>query len=204
MKNLRVLLFLALLQVCAYAQGTSSMLSSLINEGKVSELSGNYTAAEEAYLSALTLDSNNADVHVLLGKLYHSTNKYNLALNELDKALELNSDNIDALFTRGNINVDMGNNHLAIADYTRCIELDQSKMEYYMSRGFVSAQLGLFNDATKDFAIAIQVNKEEAIAFYNFMRVQGVEMLQSNCSYAQSLQNTGNMQADLVVNTFCF
>jgi tetratricopeptide (TPR) repeat protein len=204
MKNLRVLLFLAMLQVCAYAQGTSSMLTSLINEGKVSELSGNFSAAEEAYLSALTIDSTNSDVHVLLGKLYHTTNKYNLALKELDKALDMNADNADALFTRANINVDLGNNHLAIADYTKCISLDQSRMEYYMSRGFVSAQLGLYDDATKDFAIAIQINNEDAIAYYNFIRVQGAEMLQKNCTYAQQQLGAGNLQAELVASTFCF
>lgn len=204
MKKLNILLVLALLHVCSYAQGASSMLANLINEGKLSELSGNYSGAEDAYLSALSIDSNAAEVHVLLGKLYHTTNKYNLALKEVDKALNINAQNPDAFFTRGNIYLDMGNNHLAIEDYTKSIALDPSAMEYYMSRGFVSAQLGLFNDATKDFAIAIQVNKEDAVTYYNFIRVQGLDMLQNNCTYAQSQVNSGNMQAELVVSTFCF
>jgi tetratricopeptide (TPR) repeat protein len=204
MKKLSVLLVLALFHVCSYAQGASSMMANLINEGKVSELSGNYSGAEDAYLSALSIDSNAAEVHVLLGKLHHTTNKYNLALKELDKALEINEENPDAFFTRGNIYVDMGSNHLAIQDYSKSIELDPSAMEYYMSRGFASAQLGLFNDATNDFAIAIQVNKVDAVAYYNFIRVQGLDMLQNNCTYAQTQMNAGNMQAELVVSTFCF
>jgi len=204
MKKVQILAFLAFISMYSFAQGASEMMSKLINEGKLSERTGNYKEAEEAYMSALTIDSNSAEVHVLLGKLYHSTNNYNLAAKELDKAIELDAHNADAYFVRGNLNTDLGNNNLAVSDYTLAIQNDPALMEAYMRRGFVSAQMGLYENATKDFAIAIQVDREEAIAYYNFIRIQGAEMLQNNCTYAQSQVSLGNAQADLVISTFCF
>ncbi len=204
MSKFLVGIFFLTSSLTAFSQEVNNHLVILINEGKTAELKGNLLAAEDAYMSALTIDSNSVSVHVLLGKLYYELDKFNLALAEFNRALFLDPYNSEVYFNRANLYVDLNNNNIAISDYSNSILLDPSNMQAYMARGFVYAQQEKYEQAIKDFSVAIELNHDEAVAYYNFMRVQGVEPLQKNCIFAEQKVKAGDMQASLVFNTFCF
>ncbi|MFM7022829.1 MAG: tetratricopeptide repeat protein [Flavobacteriales bacterium] len=201
MSSIRTTLLFTLLGFAVQAQ--NNQITQLLNEGKLNEQKGDFITAQEEYSMALSVDSFNVEAHVLLGRLYHKTDRYDKALEELNTALSYDATNADAFFIRANINTDMGLNASALSDYTRAIQLDPNMMEAYLSRGFIYAEMQYFQEATRDFSIAIQVDHDGAIAYYNFMRVQGVDVLEKNCSYVSNIK-ANDMQADIVYNTFCF
>ncbi|MCX6182425.1 MAG: hypothetical protein NT150_10895 [Bacteroidetes bacterium] len=203
MGKIKTTLLFILLGFGAQAQTVNPQIEKLINEGKLNEQKGDFVRAQEEYTLALSLDSTNVGAHVLLGRLFHKTDRYNNAIVELNLALTYDSYNADAYFTRANINTDLGLNTSALSDYTKAIQLDPTMMEAYLSRGFIYAEMSYFQEATRDFSIAIQIDKEGAVAYYNFIRVQGVDILEKNCVYAHE-EMKGDMQADMVYNTFCF
>lgn len=203
MGNLKATLMFILFGMALQAQSNQSQIEKLLNEGKLNEQKGDFQTAQEEYSMALSLDSSNVSAHVLLGRLFHKTDRYNNALTELNLALTYDAYNADAFFIRANINTDLGLSASALADYTKAIQLDPTMMEAYLSRGFIYAELSYFQEATRDFSIAIQIDHDGAIASYNFMRIQGVDILEKNCNYAQEKKDK-DIQADMVFNTFCF
>lgn len=203
MGKIKSTLFFILLGFVAQAQSVNQQIEKLLNEGKLNEQKGDFKTAQEEYTIALSLDSTNVSAHVLLGRLFHKTDRYDNALAELNLALTYDAYNADAFFIRANINTDLGFNTSALSDYTKAIQLDPTMMEAYLSRGFIYAELSYFQEATRDFSIAIQIDKDGAVAYYNFIRVQGVDVLEKNCTYAHE-EMKGDMQADIVYNTFCF
>jgi tetratricopeptide (TPR) repeat protein len=203
MGKIKVIVLFVLIAFTAQAQTTKEQIGKLINEGKLNEQKGDFKTAQEEYSLALSLDSTNVSAHVLLGRLFHKTDRYNNALNELNLALSYDNTNADAFFIRANINTDLGLTTSALSDYTKAIQLDPTMMEAFLCRGFIYAEMSYFQEATRDFSIAIQIDHDAAIAYYNFIRVQGVDVLEKNCTYAQA-KMPNDMQADMVYNTFCF
>ena len=54
----------------------------IIEDGKLSELSGDYVSAINHYKKAIILDENNYYAHLYLGNVYHIKNEYVKALTE--------------------------------------------------------------------------------------------------------------------------
>ena len=203
MKGIQAGVFLMLITFSCAAQSVSFQVQKLLVEGRVQDQKGEFSKAEESFRLALYVDSTNVAVRIALGILYHKCDRYEKALMELNTALQYDIQNADAHFVRANIYTDMGMLSFALSDYSQAIAEEPTMLDAYLNRGFLYSEMSLFENAINDFSIAIQIDRDAAVAHYSFMRVQGVLVLEKNCSYAGN-QSANDIRASMVFNTFCF
>lgn len=178
--------------------------SSILESGKLSEVSGDYEEAIKLYSKVISMDSNNYDANLYLGNVYHIQNKYSKALTFYHKAIRIDSSRAEAYFYRGNLQIDLGSVFGAVNDYTLALEKDPNDMRIYMCRGFAFANMGDFYNAVNDYSIAVQLNPEASKSYYNMAKTQGIlENVTLACDKITELKEEGSVRAELVYLNFC-
>jgi tetratricopeptide (TPR) repeat protein len=201
MKKIFTVLLTLAMNVALFA---NSDITSVIESGKLSEISGDYQEAIRLYKEAISMDSNNYDAHLYLGNVFHVKNDYANSLIYYNNAIKLDGSRAEAFFFRGNLQIDLGSVFGAVNDYTQAIVNNPNDMQYYMCRGFAYANMGDFYNAVNDYSIAIQINPEGSKSYYSMAKTQGVlENITMACTKITELKDEGYVRAEAVYMNFC-
>ena len=147
---------------------------------------GDYDGAMADYISAMELDSQNADFYTENASKAISTKilrqeeaqkyadmfdfnisegKYEEALENMNKAIELDSYNSNYYYLRGNLEFNLEDLKGAFADINRAVELNPDIAKYYMARGAVKLMLNNFMGAFEDVNKAIELDENNSVYY---------------------------------------
>ena len=132
---------------------------------------GDYSLALQDYNRALALNPIFSIAYFNRGYTYVQLKKYPDALTDFDEAIALSPGDEKAYFWRGVSNIYTRNYRKALNDFSKMIELDPPDTRYYLLaytyRGRVNATLGAYDQAIYDSKKAIELSKENALAYNN-------------------------------------
>lgn len=144
---------------------------------------GDYDGAMADYISAMELDSQNADFYTenaskaistkILrqeeAKKYADMFDFNIqegnweeALENMNKAIELDAYNSSYYYQRGNLKFNLEDLQGALADINKALELNPNIAKYYMARGAVKAMYNNFMGAFEDINKAIELDENNS------------------------------------------
>ena len=144
---------------------------------------GDYDGAMADYISAMELDSQNADFYTenaskaistkILrqeeAKKYADMFDFNIqegnweeALKNMNKAIELDAYNSSYYYQRGNLKFNLEDLQGALADINKALELNPNIAKYYMARGAVKAMYNNFMGAFEDINKAIELDENNS------------------------------------------
>ena len=103
--------------------------SALLLHGRLSECTGDATAAEEAYRHIITDNPFNEQAFIALGKLYIEQKKLPEAIELLDEAVDLNPNCAQAYHERGRAKLLNGDKEGATEDMKHSLELNPKEAE---------------------------------------------------------------------------
>lgn len=182
----------------------SEDIKSILESGKLSEVSGDYEEAIRLYSKVIEIDSSNYDAHLYIGVIYLIQNQYAESLSSLYKAIAIDTSRSDAYFFRGNLQVELGSVFGAVHDYTKAIEKNPNDIIYYMNRGFAFANMGDYFNAVNDYSIAVQLDSEASKSYHNLAKMQGrLENIEEVCEKITQLKKQGSVRAEIVYLNFC-
>jgi Tfp pilus assembly protein PilF len=153
-KPIRAAVGLSLLAIIVVACGTPQTATTLVTLGLKAQLAGDLTTAEDNYVQAIKLDTNNAVAHYDLGTIYDRNGKTSLAVGEYTAALVIDPTFTDALF---NLAVDT-----AAADptnakvlYLKVVSAQPSFAAAWLNLGFILQAEGDTSAARTDWSKAV-------------------------------------------------
>ena len=147
---------------------------------------GDYDGAMEDYISAMDLDSQNADFYTENASKAISTKilrqeeaqkyedmfdfnikegNFDEALANINKAIELDGYNSEYYYYRGNLQYNKDNLKDALADINKALELNPNIAKYYMARGSINLMSGNYIGSFKDINRAVELDENNS-AYY--------------------------------------
>jgi eukaryotic-like serine/threonine-protein kinase len=134
------------------------------------EATGQNEWADAAIVSgdrALIVDSQQAQVRVSLGIVYHGTGKVERAIEELQKAIELQPLSDDAFKWLGRCYTRTGELDRAVASFKRGIEIRPGHWENYNLLGVCYYTFGRYRDAAEQFRRVITLQPDNYVGYDN-------------------------------------
>jgi len=153
-KPIRAAVGLSLLAVVVVACGTPQTATTLVTLGLKAQLAGDLTTAEDNYVQAIKLDTNNAVAHYDLGTIYDRNGKTSLAVGEYTAALVIDPTFTDALF---NLAVDTAATNASSAKvlYLKVVSAQPSFAAAWLNLGFILQAEGDTSAARTDWSKAV-------------------------------------------------
>ena len=131
---------------------------------------GNYTAADDALKTALTLDPNNGLAHAynafLYGKMFENSagpyvNPISTAIDESRQATTLSPNSLEAHWARAYIYELTDNREQAIQEYQAAININKNISEIHLQLGVTYKALGVIDQAVQQYTIANTLNPSD-------------------------------------------
>jgi tetratricopeptide (TPR) repeat protein len=132
-----------------------------MGRGIALENSGQYAAAEQSYLKALSYEKSSA-IYFNLGMVYSKWEKDSLSILYYDQAIKLFPEYGSAYINRGQVKLLMGRYLEAISDFNTGISFDSEDKISYNNRGLCKYYLGQYEDAINDFKKALSIELGES------------------------------------------
>ncbi len=123
--------------------------------------------AERACHRALTRDTESADVHLALGRLYFYSGQYNESIKEFEAALGTNANLPDALIGLADVYAELNRPADAEASLRRAIELDASYWASFNQLGAFLFSAGRYYEAADYFLEYARRAEDNATAYNN-------------------------------------
>ena len=137
------------------------------NLGNIYGLRGEFDKSEEAYDQAIKLDSNASDSYLNRGITYARARKFDLAIRDFNKALRLNPGSVDVNSAKAYALLEKGDLAEASELYSMLIRLDPRNDDLYCKRGLCRYRQNKPDEALNDFLQCIQLNPDNAVAYFN-------------------------------------
>ncbi len=152
--TIRAAVGLSVLAIALAACGTPQTATTLVTLGLKAQLAGDLTTAEDNYLQAIKLDTNNSVAHYDLGTIYDRHGDTSLAVGEYTSALVIDPTFTDALF---NLAVDTAaaNPTGAKALYLKVVSAQPSYAAAWLNLGFILQAEGDTSEARVDWSKAV-------------------------------------------------
>jgi len=129
---------------------------------------GQLDAAEEFYLKALRIRSDDAVLYSNYGLILHLLKRFNEALESHDKALFIKSDFADAFYNRGISLQELRRLDEAMASYDAAISFKPDYAGAFNNRGNILYELHRFDEALESYHKAIVIKPDFADALNNY------------------------------------
>jgi Tfp pilus assembly protein PilF len=154
MKSIRTGVGLGVVAIVLAACGTPQTASTLVALGLKAQLAGDLTTAEDNYVQAIKLDTNNMVAHYDLGTIYDHNGKTSLAVGEYTAALVIDPTFPDALF---NLAVDTAATDPSSAKtlYLKVVAAQPSFAAAWLNLGFILQTEGDASAARADWSKAV-------------------------------------------------
>jgi len=123
--------------------------------------------AERACKRALNLDSDLAEAHRALGRVYMFKKRPQDAIAEFKKAIELKPDYFEAYRSLGWINEELGNFEETIGYAKKAIEIKPLDKESHLLLGLTYFDMNNFSEALKMFDQALEIAPDYYRAYYS-------------------------------------
>ncbi len=161
---------------------------------------GDLGGAEDAYLRALRLDPDNAQINANLAVLYEAQGKFQLAERHLRQAINVAPKNASAHNNLGVVLYRRGNYDGALVEFNRALALDSSQLDAYTNKGLIFMRWGRHDDARRAFAQVLVLEPENALAHYNLGLVyeEMQEWSMAIDSYYRFLDTGGSAHPEIV------
>lgn len=118
---------------------------------------GEYKAAKEALLEAISLHADYADAHCELGSVLHALGDDNLAIAEFEKALDLSSDHMEALYNLATLLKDIGLYRRAATTYSKVLALQPKHWRAQLNRAVSLLGAGDIDESKRAFKEAYKL-----------------------------------------------
>ena len=116
---------------------------------------------------ALSLDPDQAQVHICLGIIYHGTGKLERAIEEFDLAVELRPASDDAFRWLGRCYTRKGETERAIGCFEKAIELRPGYWDNYNKLGECYYTFGRYREAAEQFRRIIEIQPDNFQGYSN-------------------------------------
>jgi len=116
---------------------------------------------------ALSLDPDQAQVHISLGIIYHGTGKLEKAIEEFDLAVELRPASDDAFRWLGRCYTRKGETERAIGCFEKAIELRPGYWDNYNKLGECYYTFGRYREAAEQFRRIIEIQPDNFQGYSN-------------------------------------
>lgn len=138
---------------------------------------GDNQAAAEAYQKALKIDSGRDDLHLALGNLYHSQDRFEEARSEYEQAVKINPSAANR-YSLGQGYLSTGQYEDALRQFEQVSQLERRKPYGDFGLGQAYAKLGQYDEAVASFerAIAQQADYWDAYAELGYTLVDQGEI----------------------------
>lgn len=179
-KNFRIfILMMAVMVSCTTAQTqlvdqTNSGLNPADNPGYEAYTkamsyreSGEFELAVEEFNKSISLNPDNVETYLQLGRTYLDLEQTTAALNTFDKALEIDPNFAQAINGKGVVYSVIEEVDKALAEFSHAIEVQPKYADPYINRSFLNLQLGYFDLALEDTNTAINLEPEFWRGYYN-------------------------------------
>jgi tetratricopeptide (TPR) repeat protein len=135
---------------------------------------GNFEAATEKLIAAISIDSLNRGSYINLYRACFNIKEYDLILPYLEQAKQIFLEDDELFYYTGNIYQNLGNLDQAIMNYDSAAIYSKINGEdypivyaYYLNRGICFIKKGNYDLALEDFSYSIQLNKNDGIVYFN-------------------------------------
>ena len=115
-------------------------VKTLYNRGRAYEEMGIYDRALEDFLKVITIDENNDNAYLSIGKYYYRQDNFDKASLYFNKALKLNDQNAMAYYLIGRVNHIRGLFNEAVENYSKAVNIDHELGEAYLYRGAIKVR----------------------------------------------------------------
>lgn len=137
-----------------------------INFGNLLGIVQQYERAMQFFEKAISLDENAAAAYYGIGNIYYKLEQFQSAASFFQKASMLAPEDADIFFMLAMSLTRLGQDRLALPYFQRSVELKMEETAHFQY-GLCLAKNGLLKDAIQQFEITIEINENNADAFYN-------------------------------------
>lgn len=150
-----------------FGEAYAGLCEAYIHDYQITAATDDFETAEKHCHRALTLEPDNADVHVALGYLFRYSGQYERALASYRAVLATAPFNADALRGMGVTYWDMGLAEKAEEQFKLLIEIEPGYWDNYQKLGNLYFNMGRFTDAAADYEIQSNLVRDKAPVLNN-------------------------------------
>ncbi|MBT8136298.1 MAG: tetratricopeptide repeat protein [Gammaproteobacteria bacterium] len=150
-----------------FAQGHAGLCETHLENYIFSRNADYFEKARTACLRALTLQRNQWDVYLALGKLYRNSGQFSEAITQLDEAIALNPRAVDAYLVLADTYAAQNKHQQAEAMYRRAGEIESGYWGVHRAYGNFLYSLGRYPEAIERHRKVIQLAPDNGIGYDN-------------------------------------
>lgn len=159
----KFLLFIVTILSCL----SCSQFNSKYNLGLEEHKNGNYIVAERAYLEALQIEPNDADLNNNLGSLYLAQKEYEKAREYLLKAVQMKPTNGNFHYNLGILYQATSETNDALSEFKKSYERDSKNYKAAFNIGNLYFDMSDYNNAIYYFNLCTRINSDFKESYYS-------------------------------------